>query len=118
MTGVQTCALPIWSNLTLTIDAGKVTWLKEAEALVQQGHVTGASHRNWASYSSGIELPAGMPDWRRHLLTDPQTSGGLLIACEAGKAEAIAASIRQAGYPSAAVIGRAQAGKPVVRIEG
>jgi len=105
------------SNLTLSIDAGKVKWLKEAKTLVQQGNVTGASHRNWASYSSGVELPAGMPDWRRHLLTDPQTSGGLLIACEAGKAEAIAASIRQAGYPAATVIGQAQAGKPVVRIE-
>jgi selenide,water dikinase len=106
------------SNLTLSIDAGKVKWLTEAEALTQQGNVTGASHRNWASYSAGIELPAGMPDWRRHLLTDPQTSGGLLVACEAGKAEAIADSIRQAGYPAAAVIGRAQAGRPVVKIEG
>jgi selenide,water dikinase len=106
------------SNLTLSIGADKVKWLKEAEALVQQGHITGASHRNWASSSAGIELPAGMPEWRRHLLTDPQTSGGLLVACEANKAEAIATAIRDAGYPAAAVIGRAQAGRPVVRIEG
>lgn len=106
------------SNLALSIDVGKVEWLKEAEALAQQGHVTGASHRNWASYSAGIELPAGMPEWQRHLLTDPQTSGGLLITCEAGKAEAIAKKIRDAGYPAAAIIGCAQAGKPVVRVEG
>jgi selenide,water dikinase len=104
------------SNLTLTIRAGAVPLLSEAARLAQQGFVTGASHRNWASYSSGVSLPASYPDWKRHLLTDPQTSGGLLIACASDKAPAIAQRIKAAGYPLAAIIGHAEAGSPAIKV--
>src|SRR5262249_3065486 len=69
------------SNATLAVDLKALPFLKEAAALAQQGAVTGASHRNWASYKDSIVLPNGAADWQRHLLTDPQTSGGLLVAC-------------------------------------
>jgi selenide,water dikinase len=98
------------SNLTLTIRASQVPTLREAARLAQEGFVTGASHRNWASYSSGVSLPAGCPEWMRHLLTDPQTSGGLLIACSSAKTPAILQRIRSAGYPLATGIGQAAAG--------
>jgi selenide,water dikinase len=104
------------SNLTLTIRAGDVPVLAEAARLTQQGFVTGASHRNWASYSSAITLPADFPDWQRHLLTDPQTSGGLLIACTSDKAPALVQRIKAAGYPLARIIGQAEAGVASVRI--
>src|ERR1051325_7627582 len=54
-----------------------------AEALdwVKQGVATGASDRNWKSYGREVELPAGFADWQQKLITDPQTSGGLLVAC-------------------------------------
>ena len=59
-----------------------------ARSLAERGFVTGASQRNWASYGDAVVLPPDLPEWRRHLLTDPQTSGGLLVACEAGRAAA------------------------------
>jgi selenide,water dikinase len=62
-------------------------------------------------------LPADMPEWRRHLLTDPQTSGGLLIACAADKAAALVERIVAGGYPSASVIGHVEPGTPVIMIE-
>src|SRR5262245_17692890 len=105
------------SNLTLTIRASDVPVLTQAARLAQQGFITGASHRNWASYSSGIILPADCPDWQRHLLTDPQTSGGLLIACTSDKASAIAQRIKAAGYPLASRIGQVEAGVAAIRIE-
>jgi selenide,water dikinase len=105
------------SDLTLAIKAESVPLLGDAARLAQEGHVTGASHRNWASYGEHIALPAACPDWKRHLLTDPQTSGGLLIACAPDRADAIARSIQAAGYPAAHVIGRAEAGPAKVRIE-
>jgi selenide,water dikinase len=105
------------SDLTLAIKAEAVPLLGDAARLAQEGHVTGASHRNWASYGEHIALPAACPDWKRHLLTDPQTSGGLLIACAPDRADAIARSIQAAGYPAAHVIGRAEAGPAKVRIE-
>jgi selenide,water dikinase len=57
-----------------------------------------------------------MPAWRRILLTDPQTSGGLLVACAPDRAEAICASIEAAAYPLARIIGSVCAGEPVIRV--
>jgi selenide,water dikinase len=105
------------SKLSVVIEAGKLPLLKDVVALAQQGFVTGASIRNWASYGEAVKLPAGLPDWRRHLLTDPQTSGGLLVSCAAGKAEAILETIKAAGYPAARIIGRTEAGPPEIRVE-
>src|SRR5262245_52904806 len=87
------------SKLTVTINAGDVPLLTQAVQLAQEDFVTGASHRNWASYGGGVVLPPDCPDWKRHRLTDPQTSGGLLVACAPQRADAIAAAIREAGCP-------------------
>ncbi len=99
------------AGLALEIDAGRLPFLNDAAELSQKGFVTGASHRNWASYGEEVSLPDGFPDWRRHLLTDPQTSGGLLVACAPEAAERLLGEIRTAGYPHAAIIGRAAEGK-------
>ena len=98
------------SGLRLVLDADAAPLLPRAAELAQQGFVTGASHRNWASYSGDVELPAGLPDWRRHLLTDPQTSGGLLVAVAPERAQAMLQMIHQAGHPAARIVGRAEAG--------
>jgi selenide,water dikinase len=105
------------SKLTLAIRAGDLPLLSEAAPLAQQGFVTGASIRNWASYGDSVVLPTDLPEWRRHLLTDPQTSGGLLVACAPGRADALLKTIVDAGYPSARIIGRAAAGSPCVAIQ-
>jgi selenide, water dikinase len=104
------------SQLTIAIRTGDVPLLSAAAKLAQEGFVTGASHRNWASYGADVALPPDTPDWRRHLLTDPQTSGGLLVACAPQRADAIVRSIRDAGYPAARVVGRAEAGQPGIRV--
>jgi selenide,water dikinase len=98
------------SGLSLVIRAGDVPLLSEAAELAQKGNITGASHRNWASYGASVTLPADLPEWRRHLLTDPQTSGGLLIACAPERSDSIVRLIQEDGYAAAAVIGHAEAG--------
>ena len=105
------------SGLSLVIGADDLPLLREAVPLLRQGVVTGASGRNWASYGASVTLPAEFPDWRRNLLTDPQTSGGLLVACAAEHADAIVQMIVAAGYPAARRIGRTEAGAPCVRVE-
>lgn len=80
--------------------------LPGVEKLARDGVRTGASTRNWASYGESVTLPADAPDWRRDLLTDPQTSGGLLIAADPSHADAIVASAHAAGFPAAAIVGR------------
>jgi selenide, water dikinase len=104
------------ANHRLVIRADDLPIMAEAQVLAQKRFVTGASTRNWMSYSDGVELPPDLPDWRRHLLTDPQTSGGLLIACDSGRADAILNKIVAAGYPHARIVGHVEAGAPVVAV--
>jgi selenide,water dikinase len=104
------------SGLAIEIHAGDVPLLSGAVALAREGCVTGASHRNWSSYGAEVTLPPDFPDWQRHLLTDPQTSGGLLVACAPERADTISRSIRDAGYPVARVIAHAEHGAPSLRV--
>jgi selenide,water dikinase len=104
------------SGLAIDIRAVEVPLLSGAAALAQEGFVTGASHRNWSSYGAQVELPPGLPDWQRHLLTDPQTSGGLLVACAPERADATARFISDAGHPGVRIIGQAGRGSPGLRI--
>jgi len=104
------------SNLSLVVRFDDLPFLTEAERFAQENFVTGASARNWASYAQSITLPAGFAEWRRHLLTDPQTSGGLLIACDSSCAAEVAQAIADGGYPQARVIGRADPGPPSITI--
>lgn len=105
------------AGLTFALRASALPLLARAEALAREGYVTGASHRNWGAFGGDVDLPADFPEWRRHLLTDPQTSGGLLATCDGREAEAILARIRAAGYPAAAIVGRMEVGAARIRVD-
>lgn len=90
--------------------------IEEARALVIGGVATGASTRNWASYGGGIELAVDAPEWHRKLITDPQTSGGLLIACAPEAVDAVqAAIVAEQGEPGR-LIGQMKAGPARVSV--
>ena len=103
------------AGLALRLGMGDLPFLAHAEALAEGGLATGASARNWASYGGDVLLPEGVPDWRVKLLTDPQTSGGLLVAVAPETAEATLARIRAAGYDRASLVGEVTDGP--VRVE-
>ena len=105
------------SGLSLRLSLTSIPFLWQARTLAEQGFITGASGRNWASYGADIVLPGGLPDWERLLLADPQTSGGLLVACAPGRAGALLETIHRAGYGRAAVVGTAEGGKPGVTVD-
>lgn len=94
------------SGLQAEIRFGDVPVLSAARHLAAQGFATGASDRNWASYGREVTLPAGMPAWQHKLLTDPQTSGGLLVACDAASAHRVLEVFAADGFADARVIGR------------
>ncbi|MDI4234825.1 selenide, water dikinase SelD [Bradyrhizobium sp. Arg237L] len=104
------------AGVRLTIEQSRIPFLDDAQRLAQSGYITGASERNWASYGHQVVLPSELPSWRRALLTDPQTSGGLLVACKADRAASICAMIKAAGYPRASIIGSVGAGEPAIEI--
>ena len=102
----------------IEIDWPRVPLHEGAASLASQGFVTGASGRNWAGYGEQVALPAGVAPEDQALLTDPQTSGGLLVACDAGSVDAVLATFQRHGFASAAPIGRVlhQSVQPVLRV--
>jgi selenide, water dikinase len=99
------------SNLSAHVEFGKLPLLAGVAELAQDGFVTGASARNWDSYGHGVELFAACADWQQAILTDPQTSGGLLVSCAAHVADQVLAIFKAHNFETAAVIGRLEAGK-------
>jgi hypothetical protein len=69
------------AGLTARIDSRTLPVLPGVADFAAQGVFTGASTRNWASYGASVQLASGTSDAQRALLTDPQTSGGLLVSC-------------------------------------
>ncbi|MEI8265276.1 MAG: selenide, water dikinase SelD [Betaproteobacteria bacterium] len=98
------------------IDWSAVPLLDNVRQLATQGFVTGASGRNWAGYGHDVTLPAGFAPEDQALLTDPQTSGGLLVACEPGAVDAVLATFSRHGFGSAAVVGRCVAASGTPRL--
>jgi len=98
------------SKLAAEVKFDALPFIPEALDWAQQGVATGASERNWKSYGQDVQLPGGAPDWQRKLVTDPQTSGGLLVACEAGAESSVLAEFARQGFTEARSIGRLAAG--------
>jgi selenide,water dikinase len=97
------------AGLAAQIRVGEVPLLGQARSLAEQGFLTGASSRNWAGYGHDVDLgAAGLID--QALLTDPQTSGGLLVACDAAEAAAVLQVFRDEGFAEARVIGELKDG--------
>ena len=104
------------ARLALTIEWSRVPLLEGVEDLAHAGFVTGASGRNWAGYGTEVTIGAGLPATALDLLTDPQTSGGLLVSCDPASEEAVLQLFRSEGFATAARIGRAEAGPAGLRV--
>jgi len=104
------------SNLTARVDYRALPILPNVPAYIADGCVTGASGRNWTSYGDSIVLGAGLGDVERALLTDPQTSGGLLVACAPELEAEVLAIFRAQGFARATVIGEMAAGAPRIEV--
>ncbi len=106
------------AGLGVTIEWSKVPLLDGVAGMARDGFVTGASGRNWAGYGAEVVLDAALPGVARDLLTDPQTSGGLLVACEPSSVAEVLAVFRAQGFGAAAVVGSVQAGAAGLRVTG
>ena len=98
------------SKLDARIVFEKVPVLSAARHMLEQGFVTGASNRNWESYGQDVTLRPGAPDTHRKLLTDPQTAGGLLVACAPDAVSKVMDAFFRDGFKDAAEIGVLSAG--------
>jgi selenide,water dikinase len=100
----------------------KVRWndiplLDGALEFAREGILTGASGRNWAGYGARVKLGAALGEAERAVLTDPQTSGGLLVACAPESCDEILRTFHDEGFGRAAIVGEIVAGAPEVQVE-
>ena len=105
------------AKLEAHLEMARIPLLPGVEQLAHDGYFTGASGRNWEAYGKDVQLGAGVSQAQHMLLTDPQTSGGLLVSCDAGSVEEVLDLFRREGFGEAAVIGRMAAGEARVRVE-
>ena len=106
------------AHCSVQIDWARVPLLSGVRELAQQGNVTGASARNWSAYGREVSLPEGFAAADQALLSDPQTSGGLLVSCAPDTVHAVLAIFRQHGFSAASEIGQiaAEAGAAKLQI--
>lgn len=106
------------SGCDVLIDWASVPLHAGVWALATQGFVTGASGRNWAGYGERVLLPQDFAAEDRALLTDPQTSGGLLVSCAPSSLDAVLSAFRRYGFDAAATVGRVgdRSERPVLRV--
>ena len=105
------------AKLEAQLEMAKIPLLPGVEQLAHDGYFTGASGRNWEAYGNDVTLGAGVSTAQHMLLTDPQTSGGLLVSCDAGSVDEVLALFHREGFGEAAVIGRMAAGAARVVVE-
>ena len=104
------------AKLGATLDMPAIPLLADVERFASEGVVTGASGRNWDAYGGDVDLAGSVSLAQQMLLTDPQTSGGLLVSCAPDCVDEVLALFRADGFDRAAVIGRMVAGAPRIAV--
>ncbi len=104
------------ARLRADVAFSRVPLIEGVMDLARAGMATGASGRNWASYGDEVALAADLDPLARTLLTDPQTSGGLLVACAPAEVDAVLHVFRDEGFVQAAAIGTLNQGTPGIDV--
>ncbi|EKU80635.1 selenide, water dikinase SelD [Massilia timonae] len=104
------------AQLHAQLDMPAIPLLPGVLQLAHDGFFTGASGRNWDAYGKDVQLDASLTPAQRALLTDPQTSGGLLVACDPAAVDDVLALFAREGFADAAVVGRIDAGAAGVSV--
>jgi selenide,water dikinase len=104
------------AGLAAELDMARIPLLPGVEQLARDGYFTGASGRNWEAYGKDVTLADGISPAQHSLLTDPQTSGGLLVSCAPASVDEVLDLFRREGFGEAAVIGRMAAGDARVTV--
>ncbi|MFZ9409145.1 MAG: selenide, water dikinase SelD [Burkholderiaceae bacterium] len=93
------------SDLDAVVSALALPVLPGVKELIAQGHFTGASTRNWEGYGNAVAIAPELPDEIKTLITDPQTSGGLLACVAPDAADRVLNQFKAAGFSYARAIG-------------
>ena len=104
------------ASLGAELQVADLPLLTHARRLSEIGVGTGGAQRNWKSYGHAVDLPHAAPEWQRGVLCDPQTSGGLLIACSGDSAPRVLELLKDRNFIHSSVVGEFSAGEARVRV--
>jgi selenide,water dikinase len=104
------------SGVAAHLEFAQIPLHPEVLTLAREGFVTGASNRNWEAYGADVTMDEALGSAEKALLTDPQTSGGLLVACAPGAVSDVLELFRAEGFAAVTVIGHVAAGTPAVSV--
>lgn len=90
------CEMAEGSHVQAVLDFSKIPLLTHVNEYLEQGCIPGGTHRNWKSYGHHIH---GISEWERNILSDPQTSGGLLIAVDDAHCDEFEQLLKEQGIP-------------------
>ena len=99
------CEMANGSNVTIEIESKRVPLLGGAYDLAESGLLTSGDRTNRQYVGEDVRVNESVPKPLASLLFDPQTAGGMLIAIDQARAEAMLAQLRQT-YTDASIIGR------------
>ena len=98
------------------VEFDKLPLLTHAQSFAEAGVGTGGAKRNWKSYGHEVDIAAGAPEWWPGVLCDPQTSGGLLIACSRDSVAPVLDLLRSHNFVESRVIGQFHNAQPRVSV--
>lgn len=104
------------ASLGASIRFEDISLLPRARQFAESGIGTGAAKRNWSSYGERVDLTEPALEWQRNILCDPQTSGGLLIACSSEAAPEVLNLVLSRGFEHARIVGQFTSGLPRVNV--
>lgn len=104
------------SQVDFRIQFEQLKWYNGAFGYAEADMIPGGLHRNREYFSQWVSLEKAFTDWQEYLLYDPQTSGGLLMAVAADRAESLVKDLLAAGE-EASLIGEVIAGEGKLYIE-
>ncbi|MCQ9617569.1 selenide, water dikinase SelD [Paenalcaligenes niemegkensis] len=105
------------SGLSARLRYSDLPWLEGVSEFAVQGVITGASGRNWDSIAESVSLSSQLNETMRALLCDPQTSGGLLVACAPEAVAEVLNIFHSEGFGHAAIVGELHSEGPLVQVE-
>jgi selenide,water dikinase len=104
------------SRVGIELDSSSIPILPMAEDLAAAGNVTRGGKDN-ADYLSGhIQIGESVGQYRRDVLFDPQTSGGLAICVDERRAADLLVELESLGVETRAMVGRVVSGQPEIHV--
>jgi len=92
-------------NVGIEIDYDSVPLFSRTEEFAKMGIAPPGSQRNRKFREVVLEVISDLPEWKRSILFDAQTSGGLVFSVNPQKAEQLLKELHKEGIKEAAIIG-------------